>query len=88
MYILFHTFINCCDIWLSLSQDQVGRKHPEVEKLEGIFKAIDDGGDGMITEERLTCLGDFGPTSDRTCGWTETETTTDYWVGLRDLPKI
>ena len=28
----------------------------KVEKLEGIFKAIDDGGDGMITEERLTYL--------------------------------
>lgn len=29
-----------------------------VEKLEGIFKAIDDGGDGMITEERLTYIMD------------------------------
>lgn len=29
-----------------------------MEKLEGIFKAIDDGGDGMITEERLTYIMD------------------------------
>jgi len=34
------------------------KKAEYVEKLEGIFKAIDDGGDGMITEERLTYILD------------------------------
>lgn len=34
------------------------KKAEYVEKLEGIFKAIDDGGDGMITEERLTYIMD------------------------------
>ena len=40
----------------------------KVEKLEGIFKAIDDGGDGMITEERLTYLGGSWGTSERELG--------------------
>lgn len=38
--------------------DGLRKKAEYVEKLEGIFKAIDDGGDGMITEERLTYIMD------------------------------
>ncbi|CAK9057053.1 unnamed protein product [Durusdinium trenchii] len=34
------------------------KKAEYVEKLEGIFQAIDDTGDGMITEERLTFILD------------------------------
>ena len=33
-----------------------GKKAEYVQKLEGVFMAIDEAGDGMISEEKLTTI--------------------------------